>query len=365
MIDLDHLNANTCGLLFVGDPHVWSHKPGRRRDHYLSTICGKLEQIVEISNRDRLWVVILGDLFHQAEDNNLAMISRLSAIFQQFERKPIVLVGNHDLTEQTLTQGTVLEVFHSVGLILTMMENKPFARVTLQTDEGEKRIVLGGTPYGFDAPKNLQTFFKGKTAEELKKDAKADTIIWLTHDDYAFDHTYPNAVPLHPIVGVDMVINGHIHGYQKPIMVGDTAWYNPGNIARISIDLMDQVVAVWSFTGAHKREMASNDVEIPRLTQIPLKHAKGSDVMSLEGYHTKKAQEAGEISSKPQTHENVGSLFVAQLQEEEHQRKTDEGVLLRETLDDEYRLTETPEHIKKIVDHLFEQTILRHQQGLS
>ena len=369
MINLNLLCEEVNGLLFVGDPHVWSHKPGRRRDNYLETICGKLEQIVEICNREKYWPVFLGDLFHQAEDNNLYMISRLSYIFQQFERKPLVLVGNHDLTEQKLTQGTVLEVFHSVGLILTIMENGPFARVDIRTNNTEngnglERILLGGTPYGQEVPKTLTSFLKGKTALEIKKKAGVDTIVWITHDDFAFDQSYPNAVMLHPVVGADIVVNGHIHAYQKPIKMGETAWYNPGNISRISIDLIDQEVAVWAFVGSHRRDVSSNDLDIPLLVKIPLKHALGKDVMSLEGYHTKKAVSEGEIEDA-QAPADVGSLFVTQLKQEEAQRKTDEGVLLRETLDDEYRLTETPEHIKKIVDNLFEEAILRHQKKIS
>lgn len=361
MNSLLHLNDLTSlsfkGLLFVGDPHVWSHKPGRRRDNYLNTICNKLEQIVEICNRRQLVPVILGDLFHHAQDNDLMMISRMTRIFSQFHCTPIVLVGNHDLTETELTEGTTLDVFHSSGQILTIIQNGPFACVDLQTDGGVHRVVLGGTPYGQTVPTSLVGWYKTTNDHDsIKKKAKADTVVWITHDDFAFDNSYPNALPLKPILGVDLAVNGHMHRTQKPVRAGETSWHNPGNISRISVDLIDQEVAVWAWEPHLGHTQASNDLPVMALEKILLKHEKGTDIMSLEGRNAKHAEATTEKAT-------TTSRFVEELKKEQHVvEKTDEGVYLRETLDAEFELMETPKHIRHIVDQLFQEALEQHRR---
>ena len=62
----------TRGVLYIGDPHVWSKKPGRRRDEdFLATILGKLGQAAEIANKNHLWPICPGDLLHDDDDHDL------------------------------------------------------------------------------------------------------------------------------------------------------------------------------------------------------------------------------------------------------------------------------------------------------
>lgn len=363
------------GLLFVGDPHVWSFKPGRRRDNYLEAICYKLEQIAEISNTRGLWTVILGDLFHHAQDNDLAMISRLTRIFSMFDRKPIVLVGNHDLTEHFLTPGTTLDVFHSSGQILTIVENGPFAEMIMKNGsdgkkEKEHRVIIGGTPYGEDVPKSLSPWFGGTTHASIKKKAGADTVVWITHDDFAFDQSYPNAKELKPILGCDIAVNGHMHRKQRPLRQGETSWYNPGNISRLTVDLLDQDVAVWAWAPDMGEEPSGNDLLVPKLEKITLKAQEAHTVMSLEGriaQHSK-TQLKSPGNNNESDNDNAAatsSRFVEQLKNEQNVEKTDEAVFLREALDSAFTEKETPEHVVTIINSLFQKAVREHQEKKS
>lgn len=360
MIDLKTIsNLPTTGFLFVGDPHIWSHKPGRRKDNYLESICSKLKQIALISNEKNLWPVILGDLFHQAQDNNLYMLSEVTRIFNMFLRKPIVLVGNHDLTENKLTPGTALELFHSSGQILTVLDNAPFAFIDL-VDEKDlskttERVILGGTPYGEDIPISLAPWFKGTTHDAIKKKAKCDTIIWITHDDLSFDSNYPNAKQLKPILGCDLAVNGHMHRTQKPLRVGNTSWHNPGNISRISVDLIRQDVAVWVWKPALEEETGANDLPVIPLVKICLDVPDGASIISLEGRIASEHQDT--LDKK----DSGRSRFVEQLRKDQQVVRTDEAHFLRESLDREFEEKSTPEHVVRIVNNLFSQAVSQHQ----
>ena len=57
------------GLLVIGDPHVGSRRPGRRKDaDWPAPILAKLERCVAIANARDLAPVILGDLFERAAE---------------------------------------------------------------------------------------------------------------------------------------------------------------------------------------------------------------------------------------------------------------------------------------------------------
>ena len=50
---------NYKGLLFVGDPHVWSKNPGTRLDKsYLETCLDKINQAVQIATEKELYLII-------------------------------------------------------------------------------------------------------------------------------------------------------------------------------------------------------------------------------------------------------------------------------------------------------------------
>ena len=61
-------------------------------------------------------------------------------------------------------------------------------------------------------------------------------MVWLTHHDFTFPNPHEAVVThFNELVGIDFVINGHIHRRASANVVrGQTTWVNPGNIARRS-----------------------------------------------------------------------------------------------------------------------------------
>ena len=367
-----YFSRPTSGFLFIGDPHIWSHKPGRRLDEdYLGTLLGKMLWAAEKANEQQLWPVILGDLLHDATDNNLVMISRLTDCLQHFDRKPLVLVGNHDLTEKKLTPGTTLHLLNQTGQILAMTNNGPYGIFEMVALEGKVRVLLGGTPYGEAIPQSLLPWVESKVLkkdmtshDDLKKLLGVDEVVWITHEDLAFDKSYPNAITLAPILGVDVAVNGHMHTNQKPIMKGKTAWFNPGNISRLTIDLIEQIPTVWKWVPKQKEIMIGADgLPVPLLLGLIIPHVLGCNILSLEGRVAvvddlsnlqEKVNEGADLSL-------LTSSFVDHIKNETHVGRSDDGVFLSSVIKEEMSLQKTPQHIKDIVDRLFEKAINKHR----
>jgi predicted phosphodiesterase len=243
------------GFLFIGDPHVTSKRPGRRKDDFLASVLGKLQVAAEIARREDLMPVILGDLFHRAGENHWPTISRLTAVLQQFHVVPLCLGGNHDKDERQLTEVDALQYLDQVG-VLRVVDGACREALILDTPAG--RMALWAAPYGAQLPESITS--------------DADQVVLITHHDLAFEGCYPGSSELYEIPGCDLVVNGHMHKTAPSVQKGQTNWHCPGNIEPLSIDCRDHVPSVWSWMGGNAKQ---------GLTQFVLPHEK--DCFDLTG----------------------------------------------------------------------------------
>src|SRR5215207_1147142 len=87
------------GILLIGDPHVSSRRPGRRRDDdFVATVIGKLSAAMSVADAGRLVPVILGDLLDAGDDSDIRMLTLITRVLRSGWCTPWYLVGNHTLT---------------------------------------------------------------------------------------------------------------------------------------------------------------------------------------------------------------------------------------------------------------------------
>lgn len=354
------IDRPTRGLLLIGDPHLWSKKPGRRREaSFMETVLGKLEQAATIANANDLWPVCLGDLLHDDQDEDTEMLIKLGRVLRRFDRKPVTLVGNHDKDEDQLSERNPLLLLGESDQIDLIDRSGFWGRIVLTHPDGRTQsVAVGGTPYGQALPADVASFVG--LAEDPKADPGrshaalgVDTVVWLTHDDLAFEGAYPGAKPLRLIRGVDLAVNGHMHGTALPhaLSEGDhrMAFYNPGNITRMSVDVADHVPSVWSWEPWELATMGSaQGVPVPRLERHPLQHVAAADAFNFEGRHAVAVAEP--VLS-------TGSAFVERLAHDAHLARTDDGVFVRESLMRLIVEHQVPEPPQKILEHLLTQAL--------
>lgn len=399
----------TEGLLFVGDPHVWSKRPGRRLDEsFLDTVLKKLTFIAEKSNELNLWVFFTGDFFHDDEDYEVEMLIKVIKILKMFKRKPVTIVGNHEKNEWVLKEKDVLSVLKVTGLMDVIETNSFWGKLDITNPEtGDvKKIAIGGTPYGQKIPYDLSDFvgvegrsfrpeidaiaaeksklsvksnmgrgvapvlLESHTNEEIKPNIDVhknilnklgcDDVVWLTHHDLAFEGTYPNSFPLHNIDGVSMLVNGHIHGTKKPVLVGNTVCYNPGNITRLSVDMVNHLPAVWSYNPFDTEGMpSSRGIKVPKLEKIIIPHIKGQEIFNFTGKHTK----ASLLDKEEFNEEQTDSVFVELLRNDINTERTDDAIFVKESLDKIYAEKEIKSPVKIVVNNLLVK-VLQEKKGV-
>jgi predicted phosphodiesterase len=219
------------GFLFIGDPHVTSLRPGRRIDDYLNSVIGKLAEASELARQRELVPIILGDLFHRAGENHLSTLCRLTAVLQSFPQRPLVIGGNHDKNETLLRDADALYLLALAGTVEVI---DGVCREAHRYDFEGRIVSLWVAPYGAVIPTQIDA-------------PGADSVVLVTHHNLAFEGAYPQAAPLHEIIGCSMVVNGHMHKTAPSITKGQTVWHNPGNIEPLSVDCIEHVPAVWAW----------------------------------------------------------------------------------------------------------------------
>ncbi len=231
------------GLLFIGDPHVEGRTPGFRRDNYPETVLAKLKWCMEYSEQQNLQPIFLGDIFDKPRDNPNWLLSRMLDVLDG--RCIPSIFGNHDCANPHLDENDSLTLLVKAGAIRLLDERNLWA------SSFENRIVvIGGSPYRYPIPDRLdmdheriQLYFANstnrsdqQTSDWMKGVCNPGLVIWLTHHDLTFPNPDEAVVThLNELIGIDYVINGHIHRRASVEVVrGQTTWVNPGNIVRRS-----------------------------------------------------------------------------------------------------------------------------------
>jgi predicted phosphodiesterase len=208
------------GLLFVGDPHLSPRAPGFRKDEYAQTVLGKLKWCIDYTRSERLVPVLLGDLFHHPRDISNRLLVDLISLFAE----PVwTIAGNHDCSENVLSDNDTLAVLDAAGCIRLLDKDGP-CKYTMNG----AIVILGGTAWGQHLPKTFDS-------TPYRRNGEPWFTFWITHHDIRFPgYDDSGRFNCREIPGIDCIINGHIHRSLPQVTAGGTTWINPGNICRVS-----------------------------------------------------------------------------------------------------------------------------------
>jgi hypothetical protein len=232
------------GGLFIGDPHVSSVKPGKLTDDFLSAVLSKLSQAATLCCQKRLIPVVLGDLIHRDAENSNFLRSKLTLALKEFPCIPLEVNGNHG-KHSTISVPEDIEFDLNAAGTLELMDEAEQVR-EWQIDGKTVRLLCA--PYGTALPESVP----------VEQDVFN---ILVSHHDLAFQGAYPGAQVMAEIPGLDMLVNGHMHGTAPTVRLGKTAFFCPGNISRLSTDTKNHKPAVWEWQPAFGQELKPHYLE--------------------------------------------------------------------------------------------------------
>lgn len=320
------------GILFIGDVHLLSHRPGRRIDDYASAGLDKLSQCARICRERNLYPVCLGDLFHKARENDLVLLSRLMNVLREFPVPMLVLAGSHDRTESWFTDQDAGQLLEKAG-VLELIEDQ--GKVMTLVVAGQE-VNLWATPAGCRIPKSV--------------DAPAGSHnIMVTHHDFDFMGMYPGAEELAEIEGCGMLVNGHMHHPAPMVIRGMTACHNPGSTMRNTVDLVKHKPVVSAWTPAHGASLEA----IPLVVAANVFNMTGKEVFAAEPRELKASLPKGlRLSS-----------FAAKLRGSESMdaERTDDGAVLVEEMDSYFKMFDKPDNLRRYLTGLLADVVNERQ----
>ena len=220
------------GLLIIGDPHLEGRVPGFRKDDYPRTILQKLRWCLNRAKKDKLLPVILGDLFQLPRDNPNWLLVEL---IEMFDCEIIGIYGNHDVHENQIDENDSLSVLAGSGRIQLLDENRQY-----RGNFNGRNVLIGGTPWGQLLPDEIHTPPTANTKQPSSQatlgfDRPNDDplVIWLCHHDLIVPgYEQSGKIKISDQLGIDILINGHIHRRLEDVIAGKTRVITPGNISR-------------------------------------------------------------------------------------------------------------------------------------
>lgn len=322
-------------LLFVGDVHLSSIKPGRRTDDYVESIFHKLEQIKKYSIENNALVIFTGDLFHKGEEKSLTLLNKTILYFSGFDKylKPYLCLGNHDISnDKLLTDDYAISLLKNSSLLNVVDE---IIEYNFLVNSDNIRIIF--IPWGKEIPKKL-SYHNGIT-------------VMVTHHDISFDgNSYPELIDPFYIENCNFVYNGHIHKKFDNIVIENleqsfkTVWINNGSLTRNTIAEFKHIPKFYSFT---KDNFEEHIIEYKK------------DCFDFTGYQVEKMDEESLIQQGDFL--NLNTSQAANLIFDTYQSlsisKTDDASVLKEHLEDSLSKKDFPDLAKQIVWELYNKVV--------
>ena len=158
------------GILCIGDPHLCTWTPGYRKDDYTQVILAKLRWSLDYARQYQLLPVLLGDLFHVPRNNANWLVIQLMALL---EGEILTLVGNHDLSENLLSDHDTLQLLLAAGRMRRLDQHPWIGNIN------EIPIALGGTGLWPASTGGDRPHGPWQSAPCLLDDASCRRISWL------------------------------------------------------------------------------------------------------------------------------------------------------------------------------------------
>lgn len=250
----------------IGDLHLTSHRPERRRDDYLGTILNKIQQALDIFRKEDVdWVVQVGDFFDAPTVSNRVKSCVIRLLRQYSDLRVLAIAGQHDIT----------------GHSLTTVPNSPLAvleaaEVLCLLDHAGKHINSSTTIYG------------ASFGEEVPPVDVGETSILVTHRMIGDRPLYPGQPLESPRMFLcsypqyRLVLCGDYHYPFQDTYEGRTI-LNVGCLVRKNIKDVDMKL---------HPSVATIDLDSMKVTNHPLVVAEASDVFDLTRQEKPRKDEA-------------------------------------------------------------------------
>ncbi|WP_332630602.1 exonuclease SbcCD subunit D [Halalkalibacter flavus] len=217
-------------FLYVTDTHIRGTTPKNRLDVYVDTLKEKLEEVIELANKEEVDVLLHGGDVFDRPDLSPNVVGQFAKIFMKANMPIYVVAGNHDTfghNPETISR-TMLGLMDSFGVMTVIDPSNP-----ILIEKNGQRVQISGQPYHYDLDQRDPKLDYYPTNE-----TNADVLIHIVHS-MLVEKALPKGVP-HTIIDhiwgttADIILTGHFHGGFGIKERNGKFICNPGALARVN-----------------------------------------------------------------------------------------------------------------------------------
>lgn len=211
-------------ILFMTDTHMRSSPPRYRTDDWYATQFAELDEILEIARNERVDLILHGGDFLDKQKVSHQLITDLMKHLKNSPAPIYTLLGNHGL------EGYNHETVNNSGLG-NLIEAGIVNKLDILTVYEHNELIVKGYHTSLEIPKS---YLFEEQYKDYFKIAVAHQYI-IEAESLPFQYVHPKDVN----TNCDLFLLGHWH---YPFNYGK--FYNPGSIARWSIDSRKRIPQV-------------------------------------------------------------------------------------------------------------------------
>ena len=254
-------------VLCVGDIHIRASAPKNRKDDYVKSLFGKIDQIKTIAKDGDCSVVLqAGDLFDLATP---PFSTVRKAIISLMEDTPwLVVLGQHDLRfHNAQIENTPMGVLEAAGVV-EVLGPDPWVGVI-----NGKEVHIYGCSWDAKIPEiqdpdNNNILVMHRMVIGPKK-------LWEAQEEYDWARAILRRNPF------DLIVTGDNHHFFTDSIPGDRHLVNCGSLMRANID-----------QGDHEPAVVIYDTEARTIKTVKLDVALATDVFDLDKAKVEKERNA-------------------------------------------------------------------------
>ena len=215
-------------IIVVGDIHNMGNNPSCRKDFFPETLDKKLNEVVEITNRENADAILLtGDLFHTPDTAN-QIVKNFGQHLLRINCPKFSLIGNHDIYGGNInsSERSKIGLLEAFGVLNLLKDKNP---VYLEKDNVKVQITGQSYVSDIDTAEDKLKYYC------IKKEEDINCAIHLIHGflidtSLPFPHTSVNEIK---DTEADITISGHLH-YPFEKVIDNKLFINPGALGRIT-----------------------------------------------------------------------------------------------------------------------------------
>lgn len=217
-------------ILYMTDTHIRGTSPRSRTDDFQQAIREKIEEVINIAEREQVDLVLHGGDLFDRPNLSPAIVRDFVRLFRRFSAPILAVAGNHDIYghNPSTVERTMLGLLDAFGAIRLVNEGE-----RIKWEKDGVTVQISAQPFHYDLDKRERHL-----DYTVQNECGADYCVHMVHGmlvDRAISDSIPHTV-VHEVWSdsVDILLTGHYHaGF--PVQYRNGKYIiNPGAIARIN-----------------------------------------------------------------------------------------------------------------------------------